>query len=59
LWAKGLRYRLHAGELPGKPDIVFRRQRLAIFVDGDFWLNKWTSINLMIAATCGRSDARE
>jgi DNA mismatch endonuclease, patch repair protein len=37
LWAKGLRYRLHAKELPGKPDIVFRRQHLAVFVDGDFW----------------------
>lgn len=37
LWAKGLRYRLHAKDLPGKPDILFRRQRLAIFVDGDFW----------------------
>lgn len=37
LWAKGLRYRLQAGDLPGKPDIVFRRQRLAVFVDGDFW----------------------
>jgi DNA mismatch endonuclease, patch repair protein len=37
LWAEGLRYRLHAKELPGKPDIVFRRQRLAVFVDGDFW----------------------
>jgi DNA mismatch endonuclease (patch repair protein) len=37
LWARGLRYRLHAKELPGKPDIVFRRQRVAIFVDGDFW----------------------
>jgi DNA mismatch endonuclease Vsr len=37
LWAEGLRYRLHAKDLPGKPDIVFRRQRLVIFVDGDFW----------------------
>lgn len=37
LWSQGLRYRLHATDLPGKPDIVFRRQRLAIFVDGDFW----------------------
>ena len=33
----GLRYRLYAKELPGKPDIVFRRKRLAVFVDGDFW----------------------
>ncbi|NEV64014.1 very short patch repair endonuclease [Thiorhodococcus minor] len=37
LWARGLRYRLHAKELPGKPDIVFRKLRLAVFVDGDFW----------------------
>ena len=37
LWALGLRYRLHAADLPGKPDLVFRRQRLLVFVDGDFW----------------------
>jgi len=23
--------------LPGKPDFVFRKERIAIFVDGDFW----------------------
>src|SRR5512138_3396959 len=37
LWAAGVRYRLHASELPGKPDIVVRRLRIAIFCDGDFW----------------------
>ena len=37
LHALGLRYRLHANDLPGKPDIVFRRQKLAIFVHGCFW----------------------
>ena len=37
LFARGLRYRVDARELPGKPDIVFRRARVAIFVDGDFW----------------------
>jgi DNA mismatch endonuclease, patch repair protein len=37
LHAAGLRYRLHAKELPGRPDIVFRPQRLAIFVHGCFW----------------------
>jgi DNA mismatch endonuclease (patch repair protein) len=37
LWARGLRYRLHAKDLPGRPDIVFRGLRIAIFVDGDFW----------------------
>jgi DNA mismatch endonuclease (patch repair protein) len=33
----GYRYRLHAKELPGKPDIVLRRRRKAIFVHGCFW----------------------
>lgn len=37
LWSKGLRYHLHADDLPGRPDIVFRRARVAVFVDGDFW----------------------
>jgi DNA mismatch endonuclease, patch repair protein len=37
LTSMGARYRLHASDLPGKPDLVFRRARLAIFVDGDFW----------------------
>ena len=37
LHAAGLRYRLHAKELPGKPDIVFRPARLAVFVHGCFW----------------------
>jgi len=33
----GYRYRLHAKELPGRPDIVFRKRRKAIFVNGCFW----------------------
>ena len=37
LWARGLRYRLHAKDLPGKPDIVFRRAWVVVFCDGDFW----------------------
>lgn len=37
LHARGLRYRVVADELPGKPDVVFPRRRLAIFIDGDFW----------------------
>lgn len=35
--ARGLRFRTHAGSLPGKPDLVFSRARVAVFVDGDFW----------------------
>jgi len=37
LHAAGLRYRLHAKDLPGRPDIVFRRQKVAVFVHGCFW----------------------
>jgi DNA mismatch endonuclease, patch repair protein len=37
LHAAGLRYRLHAKDLPGKPDIVLRSRRIAIFVHGCFW----------------------
>jgi DNA mismatch endonuclease (patch repair protein) len=37
LHAAGLRYRLHAPELPGRPDIVFRQSKMAIFVHGCFW----------------------
>src|SRR3954452_11629678 len=36
LWSLGLRYRLHYS-IPGKPDVVFPRQRVAVFVDGCFW----------------------
>jgi DNA mismatch endonuclease (patch repair protein) len=37
LHARGLRYRLHVGGLPGTPDIVFPRFRAAIMVHGCFW----------------------
>ena len=33
----GLKWESHARDLPGRPDFVFREQRLAVFVDGDFW----------------------
>jgi len=37
LHGRGLRYRLHPKQLPGRPDIVLPRLRLAIFVHGCFW----------------------
>ena len=37
LHVMGYRYRLHAAELPGKPDGIFRRRRKALFVHGCFW----------------------
>ncbi|TPL56898.1 DNA mismatch endonuclease Vsr [Mesorhizobium sp. B2-4-4] len=33
----GYRYRLHAKDLPGKPDLVFRKRKKIIFVHGCFW----------------------
>lgn len=33
----GFRYRLHCKDLPGKPDIVFRRRQKIVFVHGCFW----------------------
>lgn len=33
----GLRYRLGGCDLPGRPDLVFRSRRIAIFVHGCFW----------------------
>lgn len=37
LHRRGLRFRKHVRELPGSPDVVFPRARVAVFVDGDFW----------------------
>lgn len=37
LHRKGLRFRLHKKELPGKPDIVLPKHRTAIFIHGCFW----------------------
>ena len=33
----GLRYRLHRRDLPGRPDLVFPKHRLVVFVHGCFW----------------------
>ena len=37
LWSHGYRYRLNVKSVPGKPDIVLRSYRTAIFVNGCFW----------------------
>jgi DNA mismatch endonuclease, patch repair protein len=37
LHRRGLRFRVGVTELPGRPDIVFSRARLVVFVDGCFW----------------------
>jgi DNA mismatch endonuclease (patch repair protein) len=37
IYARGLRFRKCDRQLLGKPDLVFRRAMVAVFVDGDFW----------------------
>jgi DNA mismatch endonuclease (patch repair protein) len=37
IYSLGYRYRLYHSKLPGKPDLIFARQRKAIFVHGCFW----------------------
>ena len=37
LWKRGFRYRLNYKRLPGHPDLVLRKYRTCIFVNGCFW----------------------
>jgi DNA mismatch endonuclease, patch repair protein len=37
LHRRGLRFRVNLSTLPGRPDVVFPRARLAVFIDGCFW----------------------
>ena len=37
LWRRGLRYRKNCKLIYGKPDLVFLRKQIAIFIDGEFW----------------------
>ena len=37
LWSRNLRYRKNVTSIYGKPDIVFIKKRIAVFVDSEFW----------------------
>lgn len=37
LWSRGLRYRKNVKNIFGKPDLVFKRQKIAVFCDSEFW----------------------
>jgi DNA mismatch endonuclease (patch repair protein) len=37
LWIRGFRYRLNHKRLPGRPDLVLRKYRTCIFINGCFW----------------------
>lgn len=49
LWKEGLRYRKNYAALPGKPDIVLTKYRIAIFCDSEFWHGKdWDKLKVRI-----------
>jgi len=37
LWKNNIRFRIHANDIKGKPDIIIHKYRLVIFIDGAFW----------------------
>ena len=37
LHQRGIRYRLHAKDLPGKPDLSNKKKKFTVFVNGCFW----------------------
>lgn len=41
LWKRGLRYRKNVKDVYGKPDIVFKGKKLAVFADSEFWHGKY------------------
>ncbi len=52
LWGHGYRYRLNHKRLPGKPDIVMRKYRTCIFVNGCFWHGHLVEQNKMESSEC-------
>lgn len=49
LWEKGYRYRKNYNKLPGKPDIVLTKYRIAIFCDSEFFHGKdWEKLKLQL-----------
>jgi DNA mismatch endonuclease (patch repair protein) len=54
LWALGFRYRKNVKKLPGSPDIVFTKQKLVVFIDGEFWHGyDWEEKKLKIQSNRG------
>ena len=49
LWQKGLRYRKNDATVFGKPDFCFKRLKIAVFCDSEFWHGKdWESKKLKL-----------
>ena len=54
LWKRGFRYRLNHKRLPGHPDLVLRKYRTCIFVNGCFWHGHFVEIDKMESTICCR-----
>lgn len=54
LWERGFRYRLNHKQLPGHPDLVLRRYRTCIFVNGCFWHGHYVELDKMENTKCSR-----
>jgi len=46
----GFKFECNVRSLPGKPDIAFLREKIAVFCDGDFWHGRnWNSLRHKLA----------
>ena len=54
LWKRGFRYRLNHKRLPCHPDLVLRKYRTCIFVNGCFWHGHYVELEKMDSSKCCR-----
>ena len=52
LWKRGFRYRLNHKRLPGHPDLVLRKYRTCIFINGCFWHGHLVDSSTMESSAC-------
>ena len=52
LWRRGFRYRLNHKRLPGHPDLVLRKYRTCIFVNGCFWHGHLVNMQVLENSSC-------
>ena len=52
LWKRGFRYRLNHKRLPGHPDLVLRKYRTCIFVNGCFWHGHLVDMQVLENSEC-------
>ena len=59
LWKRGFRYKLNHKRLPGHPDLVLRKYRTCIFVNGCFWHGHNVALPQMSDGRCQMGDVIE